>query len=292
MYGERTGLREDHPRDALRRAARPRHRRRPGDRARERGRRSGSPPRRRSRPSPTRSRRTRRLPRRSRRRRSSRSDGPSTCRRRARGRRPRLGEPQRRRFEVPDPDAQGRPGRCGGDQSPAPGPGRVRAPGRLGPLHLPAAGLAGAPERDGDHPRGDGHDRPRDADAGAPAGRALAGDRPVRHRRPLQARGLIREAVRARDHPRGVRHLARRPRDPLLPRAAPDLVPPADEGARRAAAAGRHPAHARVHHEGLLQLRPRPGRARGVLRQAPRRLHADLRPLRPRDVRRSRPTSA
>ena len=104
--------------------------------------------------------------------------------------------------------------------------------------------------------------------------------------------GSGEQALRARDHARGVRHLPRRPRDPLLPRAAADLVPPADEGARRAAAAGRDPAHARVHHEGLLQLRPRPGRARGVLRQAPRRLHAHLRALRPRGLRRSRPTSA
>ena len=101
----------------------------------------------------------------------------------------------------------------------------------------------------------------------------------------FKARGLVGQAVRARDHPRGMRHAARRPRDPLLPRAAADLVPPADEGARRAAPAGRDPAHAGVHHEGLLQLRPRPRGARGVLREAPRRLRPDLRPVRARDLR-------
>ena len=49
-------------------------------------------------------------------------------------------------------------------------------------------------------------------------------------------------------------HVARE--RPLLPRPAADPVPLPDQGARRAAPARRHPAHARVHHEGLLQLRP------------------------------------
>ena len=51
----------------------------------------------------------------------------------------------------------------------------------------------------------------------------------------------------------------------LVPRPAADPLPPADQGARRAAAARRGAAHARVHHEGRLQLRPRRGGTRRVL---------------------------
>ena len=56
----------------------------------------------------------------------------------------------------------------------------------------------------------------------------------------------------ARDDPRGVRHDARRAARALLPRPAAHPLPLPDEGARRAAAARRRPAHARVHHEGRL----------------------------------------
>ena len=62
------------------------------------------------------------------------------------------------------------------------------------------------------------------------------------------------------------------------------------EGARRAAPARRRAAHARVRHEGLLQLRPRRGGPERQLREARRRLRPHLRPLRagvvPRRVRR------
>ena len=44
----------------------------------------------------------------------------------------------------------------------------------------------------------------------------------------------------------------------LLPRPAADPLPLPDQGARRAAPARRRAAHARVHHEGRLHLRPRP----------------------------------
>ena len=47
----------------------------------------------------------------------------------------------------------------------------------------------------------------------------------------------------------------------LLPRPAADPLPLPDQGARRAAPARRRAAHARVHHEGLLHLRPRRARA-------------------------------
>ena len=84
----------------------------------------------------------------------------------------------------------------------------------------------------------------------------------------------------AGDDPRGGRHLARLPARALLPRAAADPLPLPDQGARRAAPARRPAAHARVHHEGLVLLRPRPRGARRGLREAPRRLRADLRPRR------------
>ena len=47
----------------------------------------------------------------------------------------------------------------------------------------------------------------------------------------------------------------------LLPRPAADPLPLPDQGARRAAPARRRAAHARVHHEGLLHVRPRRARA-------------------------------
>ena len=61
---------------------------------------------------------------------------------------------------------------------------------------------------------------------------------------------------------------------------AADLVPHPDQGAGRAAPAGRRPAHARIHHEGLVHDRPRPGRARSRLRPARGRVRPHLPPLR------------
>ena len=103
---------------------------------------------------------------------------------------------------------------------------------------------------------------------------------PLRDRRAVQAQGPQGLRPRARDDPRGGAHLPRRPRDPLLPRAAEDPLPRPGQGARRAAPARRRPAHARVHDEGLLLVRPRRGGARRELRAPPRRLRADPRPLR------------
>ncbi len=54
-------------------------------------------------------------------------------------------------------------------------------------------------------------------------GRAVAAQRPLRHRGAVQARGLLRQAVRAGDDARGVHHLPRLPRDPLLPRPADQI---------------------------------------------------------------------
>ena len=56
-------------------------------------------------------------------------------------------------------------------------------------------------------------------------------------------------------------HVPHGPDRPLLPRPAADGVPHPDQGAGRAAAARGGPAHARVHHEGRLLVRPRRGRA-------------------------------
>ena len=78
--------------------------------------------------------------------------------------------------------------------------------------------------------------------------------------------------ARARDDPRGGRHHPRRAGRALLPRPAADPLPLPGQGARRAAPARRRAAHARVHHEGRLHLRPRPGGPGAALRAARRRL--------------------
>ena len=65
------------------------------------------------------------------------------------------------------------------------------------------------------------------------------------------------ELVLAMSHEENA-HLPHGARGPLLPRPAEAALPLPDEGARRAAAARRGAAHARVHHEGRLLLRPRP----------------------------------
>ena len=85
--------------------------------------------------------------------------------------------------------------------------------------------------------------------------------------------------------PRGRPDLAHVPDAALLQGAAADPLPPADQGARRAPPARRPAAHPRVHHEGLVLLRPRPRGPRGQLREALRRLRAHLRPRRAAVVR-------
>ena len=81
-----------------------------------------------------------------------------------------------------------------------------------------------------------------------------------------------------------VAHLPRVLDRALVPPAAVLRLPLPDQGARRGAAARRDPAHARVHHEGRLHLRPRPRRARRALRALPRGLRPHLRPHRARVV--------
>ena len=77
----------------------------------------------------------------------------------------------------------------------------------------------------------------------------------------FQARGPRRPRLRPADDARGDVHVPRA-RDPELPAAAAVLVPLPDEGPRRAAPARRPAARPRVHHEGLVLVRPRRGRAR------------------------------
>ncbi len=78
-------------------------------------------------------------------------------------------------------------------------------------------------------------------------------------RRAVQAPGPARRGDGAGHDPRGGHHLPHGPGRPLLPRPAADGVPHPDQGAGRAAPARGGPAHARVHHEGRLLVRPRPG---------------------------------
>ena len=80
--------------------------------------------------------------------------------------------------------------------------------------------------------------------------------------------------------------------DPLLPRPAADPLPLPGQGARRAAAARRRAAHARVHHEGRLHASTATREGLDVAYDKHVvGLRPDLRPLRARVVPRRRPTS-
>ena len=268
-------LREDDPRDHVRRAARPRGRRHQRHRARQRR------------------RHRHRL-------RDDHRDGRRLDRRAPDARRGRQGggaggarpadplpagaeerSPADAGHALPDADAARCAGRRAGDLPPVARPGGLRPPDRRGPVLVPAARLARAPPGRADHPRGDGRDRRAgDADARPASGRALEAHRALRHPRAVQAQGPRGPRPRAVADARGDHRGARRRGDPLVPRRAADLVPHPDQGARRAAPAGRRPAHARVHHEGLVHDRPRPGRARSRLRPARDRVRPHLQPLR------------
>ena len=176
-------------------------------------------------------------------------------------------------------------GRRGGREPQAHGPRRPRAPARRRHLRVPAGRLARHAEDRADHPRGDGRHRlPGDAHAGHAAGGDLAGERPLgRHRRrDVPPQGPQGRRHGARHDARRGRHLARRAGGPQLQAAPADVVPLPDQGARRGAAQERHPAHARVHHEGLLQPRRERRGAAGELPPAHRRLRPHLRALRRR----------
>ena len=139
------------------------------------------------------------------------------------------------------------------------GPRRADPPARRRPVDWLPAGWRVHQRVVADHPRGDGRDRRAgDADA-ACSSRPSCGSKtgPLRDRGAVQAARPQGLRARARDDPRGGGHHARRAGRALLPRPAADPLPLPGQGARRAAPARRGAAHARVHHEGLLQLRPR-----------------------------------
>ena len=104
---------------------------------------------------------------------------------------------------------------------------------------------------------------------------------PLRDRRAVQAARPQGLRDGAGDDQRGGGHLPRRQGRPLLPGPAVDALSPADQGARRAAAARRDPADPRVHDEGRLLVRSRRGRPGPQLRAPGGSLRAHLRALRP-----------
>ena len=200
--------------------------------------------------------------------------------------------PQRRRYPSwgvhPDVDAvpahpPRRPGRCRGAEPQAARPRGLRPPRRPGHLLVAAARAEGAAARRGRGARGDGrHRRPGDPPARAAAARALRGHRPLDRVRAqhLPAQGPQGRRLPARSHPRGAVHPARQGGVQLLPGLPGDPLPDPDEVPRRGAAAGGHPARARVPDEGLLLVRPHRRGPQRVLPAPPRRLREDLRPAR------------
>ena len=130
-------------------------------------------------------------------------------------------------------------------------------------------------------PRGDGpRRRHRAADAGDAAGRAVAGEWPL-----CQKYGP--ELMRVKDRhdrdfvdpadQRGGHHRHRAPGAAQLPRAAEEFLSHPDQVPRRAPAAFRRDARARVHDEGCLFVRPRHRRRACQLRPHVCRLRAHLR---------------
>ncbi len=89
------------------------------------------------------------------------------------------------------------------------------------------------------------------------ARRAVEAHRPLRRRRAVQAPGPQGRRHGAVDDQRGDGHHACRAGRAQLPRPALLALPHPGQGARRAASPRRRAAHSRVHHEGLLLLRPR-----------------------------------
>ena len=166
------------------------------------------------------------------------------------------------------PTLRDAPGRRGGCQPQAARPRRLHPPGQRGPLVVHAARLARAPQGRADHPRGDGRDRLAGDASRRCSRRSSSGRRPAAtDPRALPARGSRRPRLRAAADARGDVHVPRA-RAPELQAAAAALVPLPDQGPRRAAPARRPPPRPRVHHEGLVLVRPRRGRPRAQLRAA------------------------
>ena len=144
------------------------------------------------------------------------------------------------------------------------------------PLGLPRPSQGRGHRPPGDGPRG----RARDPHARPPAGGALQGDGPLG---PLRADALSHQGpqgrrLQPRAHARGDRHRHRAPRDPQLARAAEEPLPGAGQVPRRAEAARRPAARARVPDEGRVLVRRGRGGGEGELRDDAPGLRADLRP--------------
>ena len=173
--------------------------------------------------------------------------------------------------------------RRGDAVAPTPRPRRLRPAARFGAVFPAAARLPRQQAGRAGHPRGDRPDRRAgDGDAGRPPGRRVAAQRSLRvsgaRNGPLQ--GPRRTRHGHRHDPRGSGRRAARRHRPLVPPAAGHPLPLPDQVPRRAALARRVDPRPRVRDEGLVQLRPRRGRARPELLAPPRGLHAHLRAAR------------
>src|ERR1039457_3295936 len=162
------------------------------------------------------------------------------------------------------PDPPGRPGGRGCAEPPAVAPRRVHSAAHGRALLAAAARPPGAGQGHRDHPAGDEPDRRAGSTAArhAPGG-DLAAQRPLggHGRGDVPAHRPQGRATRTGYDPRGDFRDAGHGAE-LAQGASAGLVPIPDEVPRRAQAAGRAAPDPRVHHEGLLQLRHRPGGAR------------------------------
>ena len=165
--------------------------------------------------------------------------------------------------------------------APADAPGRADPPSERRHLFLAAAWVPRSAQDRGDRARGAGpRRRARASHAHHPAGRDLAGERPLRslrqgdaaHQRPPRARDAVRADQRGADH----RDLPRRGEILQGPAAHPLSHPM--EVPRRDQAALRRDARPRVPDEGFLFLRSHRRRRAQILQQDVRLLFAHLRP--------------
>ena len=185
-------------------------------------------------------------------------------------------------------------GSAGGGRSHQPPADAARRhhPPRLGrDLHLAAARHARAAQSGGNRAQ---RDEPRRRDgaghAGGAAGRAVAGIGPLAGVRPGAAALERPPRARLRDPADlgGGDHRARARRAEELPASAGALLPDPDQVPRRAPAALRHHARARVRDEGRLLVPRRLRRPAARVPQHARHLHAHLHPARPQVPRRRR----
>ena len=175
-------------------------------------------------------------------------------------------QPPRRTDEslpVPHIHPEGSARRSGSRQPAAHAARRHDQEARRRHLHVDAARPARAAQGRGHRPRGDeSRRRDRAPDAGGPAGRAVAGDRPLGEVRARAAapQGPARARLHRPADARGSGHRHRAQGDPQLQAAAAEPVPHPDQVPRRGPAALRRDARARVHHEGRVLVRRRRGR--------------------------------